>query len=171
VAVVSLFDVPAGVSEQLPQARPAKRAEPMPNWLSRRLETLGHLDHSKPGPPATRKARAIFCPRCHQSVMRGLLAMPTPWSVDVDPTPLTAEGEALAMLAGISTYKLQWIRDRYEIDKRDVSKIGFKPVTYNQGFDVLAEHHCGIPADWPTQPSQVPDPRDEHQLLPDEPPF
>lgn len=129
-----------------------------PGWLKRHLQNEGLVDFSKDGPPATAKTQSIWCPNCHRPIMRGLRPMPTPWAVDADPEPLTPDGEALALLAGVRVFMLRWIYGHYEIDWRDETKYRLFPRSANQGFDVLSEHACGARHTWPHQKRQTPDP-------------
>lgn len=181
---MSLFDQPVGYSPLVPttapntaapkshKARPPQKPKkPMAEWLLRKLELDGIIDNSKAGPSATRKCIAISCPHCRRPIMRGLMGLPCAWPVDVEPTPLSGAGEALALLTGIKTYELRWMYDHYEVDYREVSKLHHRPASANQGFDILVEHRCGLPQTWPTMLSQLPHPHAESEALPDEPPF
>lgn len=71
--------------------------------------------------------------------------------VGCDPTPLTAEGEALCLLLGRRTYT--W-RHGHSLDHRGVIAIsaGIHP-----DIDVVAEHYCGqsIPASMIDRPRLV----------------
>lgn len=71
--------------------------------------------------------------RCGQIVLEGTVEGLT---TRVDPTPLTATGELVALLTGRWTYALSpgrelWHRNRWRIRRRD--------------HPVLAAHRCGLP--------------------------
>lgn len=128
----------------------------MPSWLVKKLESDGVLNASEDGAWATRAAKTTFCPHCRHPIYRGLLEMPTPWLVDVDPVPLSPEGEVLALLKGIITYTLSWVGSRHEINRRYQWQIRNHPAATLKGVDIVAQHVCGQPAKWPTMSSQVP---------------
>lgn len=109
-------------------------------WVQRALVIAGHIDeHGN-----SRRARARHCPRCGLIVLTGYDDDLCARLVTVDPTPLSALGEALAHVAGRYTRTLTHRGGRLELDKRDANQIASKPagITGNR-FDVLAEHRCG----------------------------
>lgn len=128
--------------------------EPMPAWLVQRLDRAGYIDATL---AASRRARAAYCPRCRHIVMRGLDADWCALTVDCDPTPITAQAEALALLTRIPTFEVRWLGDRYEIDRRDQWRIKERPAGITPGIDVLVLHRCGEPARWPHAGSQLVD--------------
>jgi hypothetical protein len=108
----------------------------MPTWLVRRLDNAGYID-ARMG--ASRKARSFQCPECKRGVLRGLDADMCARTAEADPTPLTTEGEALAVLMGAATYELRWLVDHYELDQRDQWRIKGRPAG-KPGIEVLVEH-------------------------------
>lgn len=82
--------------------------------------------------------------------------------VAVDPAPLTAAGEFLALAAGRPTYELTWRGDRYEIDHRDQWRIRGRPP---EAVHAVAAHRCQSvlaaagyrPVDPTTRPTEYPD--------------
>jgi hypothetical protein len=133
----SLFDLPAAPKRAPTTDRPT--TDGMPEWLKRRLEGAGLMD---PGTGATRRARAARCPTCRRPVMRGIDRDWGGLSIDCDPTPLSPEGEAIAIYVGRRTYELRWLGDRYEIDRRDASGIRGNPIGTLR-LDVLVQHEHG----------------------------
>jgi hypothetical protein len=111
----------------------------LPEWLARRLDAAGLMDIST---GATRSARVAICVACQARVLRGLCADWGGWSVDADPEPLSALGEALALMAGRPTYELRWLGDRYELDGRDQFRISGAVAGTRAGLDVLVGHQC-----------------------------
>lgn len=106
----------------------------IPAWLQR------ILDERNPD-GVTRRARATYCRSCGATVIRGLDAETAAASVTVDPNPIGALGEILAIAAGRSTYSLTWRGGRYEIDYRDQFTITGSPP---DSLYVVAAHRCGI---------------------------
>ena len=92
---------------------------------------------------AGRAAKAEFCGRCGRSVMVGLNARFGGFEIEADPQPLTAVGEAVALMAGRATVSLAWVGDHYEIDSRDHFRIRGSPAGTNR-LDVLVVHDCGL---------------------------
>ena len=155
---MSLFDLPAGVPAAPKRAKAKTKPKPklseLPAHVIRKLEDAGAVDTHSAGPPAVRGAYMISCPRCERPVMRGLLAMPTPWKVDADPQPLSRQGEALALLAGRVTYDLSWRHGHYELDRRGSWAWHHPdPVV---GRDIVVEHRCGESVHWPTVLTALP---------------
>jgi hypothetical protein len=83
---------------------------------------------------------AEHCPKCRRVVMTGPNA-DTGLDLTADPQPLTALGEALALMAGRATVELRWRYDHYEIAGRDHFRIRGSPAGTN-GLDVLIVHEC-----------------------------
>lgn len=134
----------------------------MPDWLRRHLEASGHL--SPDG--VTRAARTTHCRRCGAVVMRGLDGDKAAFPATVDPEPLTALGEVLALLAGRGTYELRWVGHRYELDARDQWQIQGRPPAE---IHAVAEHACGSGL---TAAGYRPDdPTPPPTEYPDDPPF
>jgi hypothetical protein len=142
------------------------KTAPMPDWLIRRLDEAGYIDARL---QASRKARALPCPRCGQPLLRGLDADICARTVDTDPYPLAAESEALALLMHIRTFELRWYGDHYELDSRDRWRIAGRPAT-RPDVDVLAEHRCGQPT-LPRRTGALRTGRPTRTVLPDECPY
>lgn len=90
-------------------------------------------------------ARPRKCRHCKAPVLAGLDDELCGFPTTVDPTPLSPIGEALALLAGRTTYRLDkdqqlWRRDRWQI-------AGQPAGTVDRLFphDVVASHSCGAP--------------------------
>ena len=126
-----------------------------PEYLVKRMVAAGAMD---PATGATRRARAVTCSGCRRPVMRGLDRDFGGLSADADPAPLSALGEALALLAHRPTYELRWLGGRYEIDRRDRYRIAGQPAGTN-GIDILVGHDCSLSPgqNYPTIDSRVDD--------------
>lgn len=108
----------------------------IPTWLQRHLEQLGLWNSDS----FSRRLSAGRCHRCHAQVVRGLDADVAAISVTADPQPIDQLGEALALLAGRSSYSLLRRDSAWSLSPRDEYRIrAGKPAT------VLAEHRCGSP--------------------------
>ena len=139
----------------------------MPEWLLRKLDSEGHIDLAA---GATRRARPARCDKCQAGVIRGLDGDMCALAADADPEPLSPEGEALAMLARIPTYRLWQIGGRFELTRRDpATKTGHPPGT-DYACDVLAAHQCTPTLTLPRMPSRIPPPASAAGL-PHNPPF
>lgn len=137
--------------------------------INRRLEAMGLRD---PDSGAMRKARASYCQSCRRPVMIGLDAEWCALARRCDPAPLSATGEALALLAGRRTFSLTWMGGRYEIDFRDQWRIRQDPAGCTPGLDVLVEHDCQLVSAYPSIPSTVRLPySDTWAGLPLDPPY
>lgn len=139
----SLFDLPgtpgtATAAPEAPQAVPATK-HGIPIAAARRLEALGFMD---PDTGATRSAKARPCEGCRRPVIRGLDDDWTALTVACDPEPLSAFGEAAAVLAGRKTFTLALRGGRYELDRRDEWRMRGDPAGTGR-IDVLMEHKCG----------------------------
>lgn len=154
-----LFDLapPVAATSETPQA--------FPDWLRRRLEQAGLLD---PDTGATRRARVRLCDSCRKPVMRGITADYGGRSADADPTPLSPEGEALALIAGRPTLELRWT-NKYELDLRDTFRIRGTPAG-TEGIDVLVEHECHL-SPLPAHPSTLKDKPESTKAVSDKCPF
>ena len=123
---MTLFDIPA-------EPKRPRRTHP-----ARHLETK-HDDG----------IRASWCRTCRAPVLTGLDAETCAFDARVDPTPLTALGEALALLAGLRTYDLRIVGRIPRIRRRNAAAINRRPAgTPSAGFraaDVVAEHRCNTP--------------------------
>lgn len=108
----------------------------------------------KPAHPATHLAskhpdgiRAGWCWSCKQPILTGLDDLACAFAVRVDPTPLTALGEALARLAGLATYEVRRGHP-VRIVRRGARQILARPAGSDAlrvmgAFDVVAAHECG----------------------------
>lgn len=108
-----------------------------PAWLQRHLETIGAANTDG----VARKARGTRCRRCGAPILAGLDADICGWPARVDPAPLTAQGEAAAILTGRTTYRLNGTPSRVEIDRREDFNIRGTPPS--DECIVVAEHECG----------------------------
>lgn len=109
----------------------------LPAWLQRHLETIGAANTDG----VARKARATRCRRCGAPILAGLDADICGWPARVDPAPLTAQGEAAAILTGRTTYRLNGTHSHIEIDRREDFNIRGTPPS--DECIVVAEHACG----------------------------
>lgn len=139
----------------------------MPNWLIDRLDRAGWIDATT---GAGRHARAAKCPACGGHVMRGLTEHPMAISVDADPHPLTATGEAVCVILGRPTYELRYLAGRrYDLDHRDQWRRKGRPAGVTRNVDVLAAHICQRPPPPPWAPTMLDEPT--HATTPEEPNF
>jgi hypothetical protein len=99
----------------------------------------------------TRRAQPRRC-RCGARILVGLDADRCALRADVDPTPLSALGEALAHLEGRRTYALNPDGGRIVLDYRDAGRIAHRPAGTGR-FDVMAEHRCHQPTNLPNLPT------------------
>lgn len=94
--------------------------------------------------------RAERCHQCRADTLRGLDDMWAAGPIEVDPTPLSAIGEALALLAGRRTVACEhWHGLRFT--RRRHWQITSRPAG-TRGLDIYAEHRCGADP-LPTIPS------------------
>lgn len=92
----------------------------------------------------TRHIQAERCRQCRADTLRGLDDMWAAGPIEVDPTPLSALGEALALLAGRRTIACEhWHGLRFT--RRSHWQITSRPAGTFRG-DVYASHLCGAPA-------------------------
>ncbi|MGO4984792.1 hypothetical protein [Collinsella sp. Sow4_E3] len=116
----------------------------------------------------TRHIQAERCRRCRADVLRGLDDMWAAGPIEVDPTPLSALGEALALLAGRRTIACEhWHGLRFT--RRGRWQITSRPAGTFRG-DVYASHLCGAPA-LPSIPSNFAKPVVDDDLPGAPPPF
>lgn len=116
-------------------------------WLYRHLEQTGALGPDRIG----RAVRATACRKCHAHTLTGLDGDLCAGVARVDPEPIDAIGEALALLTGRRTYCLHNSGDRYELQLRDQWKITGAPAG-TRPYDVVAEHTCDA-VNLPSRPS------------------
>lgn len=91
----------------------------------------------------SRRAKVRPCPACGVPTLIGLDDPRCANEARADLLILTALGEALALLAGRSTYRLR-NAGRTELDYRDRWQIAGKNADRDD-VDVLAAHRCGAP--------------------------
>ncbi len=112
----------------------------IPKWLQIHLEAKGLWDQDG----VSRAARARRCKGCRRYVLVGLDGDRCALPVAVDPEPLSALGEAAALLTGRTTYRLAFLSSRLELDARDRYQIrGDAAGRTGPQHDVLAAHACG----------------------------
>lgn len=87
---------------------------------------------------AMRAARLHCCPRCGAAILSGLDDDNAARTAHADPTPITALGEAVALVAGRGTYDLMTVAGRKELWRRDEWHIGGK-----RKWPVIPDHECG----------------------------
>ncbi len=106
------------------------------------LVEQGHL-----APDGTsRKAKLRRCPTCRRQILTGDDDDRCAFTARADPHPLTELGEALALLAGRTTYSLARTAGGVVLWRRDVGQIRRWPASTHPSEDVLAEHRCDLPA-------------------------
>ena len=113
-------------------------------------------------------ARCAFrrrCPTCSAPVLTGLDADAAALTVTVDPQPIDALGEALAVLAGRATFEAWTAGPRVELEHRGAGRIAFRPAG-TSSVAVAAAHRCGSPP--PTAVTQR-HTRPTSKELPDDP--
>lgn len=103
----------------------------------------------KPGSQFRRNVRSGTCNRCGWAVLRGMDADRAALEVICDPEPLTATGEALALLSGRRTYALRMVGTEYHLNPRDQFNIGGEAAG-GPGPDVLLNHKCHLRLQFPT---------------------
>lgn len=142
----------------------------MPTWV------IDHLDVTTGARPGAAHATLGRCPTCHGPVLRGLDNHPYgAFDATVDPVPLTAAGEAVALLTGLGTYELLhegagyrrlWRRGRYQIAARPAGATDHGRLAY----DVYPAHTCQPATRWlPLATRSAFDPPDH--AIPDHCPF
>lgn len=93
-----------------------------------------------------RRVQARTCRTCHAKVLAGADGDTCGRVCHVDPVPVNAAGEALAVLTGRYTVAMWKARDGYQLEPRDQFAIRRSPAGTSTRYDVLAEHVCGAPA-------------------------
>lgn len=102
-----------------------------------------------------RRAQARGCNRCRGRIITGWDGDVCALIAEVDPTPLSTLGEALAQLQGRRTYTLASEGGRLVLNDRTPGRIGHRPAGTGH-FDVMPEHRCGA-APLPELPSVLTD--------------
>jgi hypothetical protein len=92
------------------------------------------------GVKAGRRVLATSCGKCGARVLEGDADGLFP--MRVDPEPLDALGEALAVLARRQTVQLYRSGGRWVMDARFADDIGYRPAGALKGGDVLVCHDC-----------------------------
>jgi hypothetical protein len=92
------------------------------------------------GGDPTRGVKLRLCHQCGTVILVGLDADRCAVTANVDPTPLTEFGEAVALITGRGTYDLVPADDRKELHCRNASHIK-KPRRYL----VFGDHQCEKP--------------------------
>lgn len=107
--------------------------------------------------------KASWCRTCRQPILVGLDDLVCALQARVDPTPLSALGEALARIAGRLTYELRSGKP-VRIVRRGAHRIAAMPAGAPRTralapCDVVAAHECGLsPAEPLTAISALPGP-------------
>lgn len=114
-------------------------------WLKQHLEDTGVWNTD--GVSVRGKVRRHPCGRYVVVVLSDGM-----WPVVVDITPLSPLGEALAVLAGRSTFALRDAGNRVEVDIRSAIEIKGSPAG-TERYDVVAAHEC-LSTELPSVPSQ-----------------
>jgi hypothetical protein len=112
-----------------------------PNWLIDHLIRAGHMTESG----VTRRARVRTCDRCGDVALVALDDDMCAFEVAADPHPLTALGEAMALLEQRRTFELTKSAGGYQLDRRGPGQITGRPAGTTPRADVLAEHRCRTP--------------------------
>lgn len=143
---------------------------PLPDHVVKMLIAQGHIDATT---GATRRARVTTCRTCHRSVIVGFVGDPGPRgccaiATVLEVTPLTNDGEALAILNGRSTYPIRWVGDHYQIGPwRSQLYIRNLPAENNRQVDIHVEHSCTLSKmALPGKPTGIPDPYPATTQLP-----
>lgn len=112
-----------------------------PTWLRDHLIRTGAMTEKG----VTRAVRSRHC-RCALVILTGLTDdRACALEAIVDPRPLTALGEALALLEGRYTVTLRNQAGRFVLDDRNSFAIAGAPAGSRMRQDVHAEHRCGRP--------------------------
>lgn len=109
----------------------------MDSWLLDHLIRAGHVTETG----LARRARIRTC-ECGERVLAGLDAEVCAFEVHADPMPLTALGEALALIDGRRTFAVHHEGGRYVLDWRDGHSITEAPAGTQPREDVLRGHRC-----------------------------
>lgn len=127
----------------------ASTAAPIPATATPRKRRGAHPAQDLVGRKHWRGIRATWCRACKRPTLSGLDADECALSAKVDATPVTAVGEAMALLAGRATYtlRLDLARSIVLLERRTASTITRRPAGGACGlpalaWDVHAEHQC-----------------------------
>lgn len=119
----------------------------MDAWLLQQLVETGRMTETG----VTRRARPRRCPTCQTIVIVGLNDDQCAFEIHADPQPLSALGEALALLEGRMTVALAHEGGRWVLHRRDDFQIRGRPAGTTPRWDVLRTHTCHTPT--PTGPT------------------
>lgn len=140
--------------------------KPIPTWVAEQIAVKTGLDKTT----LSRASRRTRCPRCQDATYEGLDAERCAVKVVVDRQPISALGEALALLAGMKTFERHSQAGRLVLDFRSPDYIESRPAGTTSRNDVHAAHVCGH--QWPPAaraPTALPD--YSLQANPTDPPF
>lgn len=120
--------------------------KPIPATTRNRLQIEGTLRGRH-----TTRPKPDTCPHCHNPVITALHPHLSGHLLTVNPQPLTSIGEALAQIAGLTTYRIgrEWLH------KRTAIEIRHSPA---DKVDVRADHKCGHAYDTRPPPNAYPYP-------------
>lgn len=108
-------------------------AKTMPTWLVDKLIADGVMDKAR----VTRTAKPRTCPHCHRATLTALDEITTQ-RVDLDPDPINAVGEAIAILTGRATYGIFY----GELAERSSQEITYRPADVRP---IYVTHRCHAP--------------------------
>lgn len=122
----------------------------MDPWLKQLLIDNGSMTETG----ITRAAKPRRCKQCNQPIIVGLNDDQCAFETHADPQPLSALGEAIALLEGRTTIALANEGGRWVLHRRDDFQIRGRPAGTTPRWDVLRTHTCGTPT--PTGPTAAP---------------
>ena len=108
-------------------------AKTMPTWLADQLIADGVMNQAR----ITRTAKPRTCPHCHAPVLAAIDDI-VAHRINLDPIPVNALGEAVAILTGRTTYGIFY----GEPVQRDSTEIAYRPADIRP---IYATHHCHAP--------------------------
>lgn len=117
-------------------------------------------------------AQPSHCPHCQHPVLNGPDNDHCAQPANADPTPLNAQGEAIAQLLGLATYLYDtdgrlWRRDQWQITGQPAGVQN--PQTPG---DVVAQHQCEISLDqYATNTQRKDKPKRQPQTQAGKPPY
>lgn len=131
----------------------------LPRWLRDRLGT----------PTRGRGCRATKCIVCRGDVLAGFDEDQCAALVIADPTPLSPLGEALALIEGRRSYRLERYKDGAALWFRSHWQIQGAPASTET--IVLTDHKCGAPQLPGVEITPIPAAKMKTAVLYDDPPF
>ena len=111
----------------------------MPTWLADQLIADGVMDTAR----VTKTAKPRTCHQCGTSILAAIDDI-VAHRINLDPAPINALGEAIAILTGRTTYGIFY----GEPTQRDSAEITYRPANVRP---IYAAHHCHAPP-LPPQP-------------------